>query len=159
MFQVRMRLVPEKNEVRSLDQQYEVTWVGGTPSLSISAEVQRGQVRTVSKQWTLGGGEDGGLEVTETFSFDSSELKNPLHADFFILVTVMNSADSEGWRSPWPILRTPVTQLAVAAVVLGGLYFAPGFRRLARTTRLALLGPLACAVPVFVALWPCAVAA
>jgi hypothetical protein len=79
VFQVRMRLVPEKNEVRSLDQQYEVTWVGGTPRLSVSAEVQRGQVRTVSKQWTLGGGEDGGLEATETFSFDSSELKNPLH--------------------------------------------------------------------------------
>lgn len=30
VFQVRMRLVPEKNEVRSLDQQYEVTWVGDT---------------------------------------------------------------------------------------------------------------------------------
>jgi hypothetical protein len=78
VFQVRMRLVPEKNEVRSLDQQYEVTWVGGTPRLSISAEAQRGQVQTVSKQWTLGGGKDGGLEATETFGFDSSELKNPL---------------------------------------------------------------------------------
>jgi hypothetical protein len=80
-------------------------------------------------------------------------------AGFFFLVSVVNSADSEGWCSPWPILRTPVTQLAVAAVVLGGLYFAPGFRRLARTTRLALLGPLACAVPVFVVLWAGAVAA
>ncbi|MFF2509678.1 hypothetical protein [Streptomyces sp. NPDC058086] len=79
VFQVRMRLVPEKNEVRCLDQQYEVTWVGDAPRLSVSAEVRRGQVRTVSKQWTLGGGEDGGLEATETFSFDSSELKNPLH--------------------------------------------------------------------------------
>jgi hypothetical protein len=78
VFQVRMRLVPEKNEVRSLDQQYEVTWVGGIPSLSISAQVQRGQVQTVSKQWTLGGGNDGGLEATETFSFDSSALENPL---------------------------------------------------------------------------------
>ncbi|MFF2126350.1 hypothetical protein ACFVW1_13245 [Streptomyces olivochromogenes] len=78
VFQVRMRLVPEKNEVRSLDQQYEVTWVGDTPRLSISAGAQRGQVQTVSKQWTLGGGRDGGLEATETFSFDSSELKNPL---------------------------------------------------------------------------------
>ncbi|MFJ1603010.1 hypothetical protein ACIOHS_06550 [Streptomyces sp. NPDC088253] len=79
VFQVRMRLVPEKNEVRSLDQQYEVTWAGDTPMLSLSAEAQRGQVQTVSKQWTLGGGEDGGLEATETFGFDSSELKNPLH--------------------------------------------------------------------------------
>ncbi|MFD5077525.1 hypothetical protein [Streptomyces sp. NPDC058371] len=78
VFQVRMRLVPEKNEVRSLDQQYEVTWVGGIPRLSVSAEAQRGQVQTVSKRWTLGEGNDGGLEASETFSFDSSELKNPL---------------------------------------------------------------------------------
>ncbi|KFG01349.1 hypothetical protein IQ62_08265 [Streptomyces scabiei] len=78
IFQIRMRLVPEKNEVRSLNQQYEVTWVGDTPRLAIAAEAQRGQVQTVSKRWTLGGGGDGGLETTETFSFDSSELKNPL---------------------------------------------------------------------------------
>lgn len=78
VFQVRMRFVPEKNEVRSLDQQYEVTWVGGTPRLAIAAEAQRGQVQTVSKRWTLGGGEDGGLEATESFSFDSADLKNPL---------------------------------------------------------------------------------
>ncbi|WP_367667023.1 hypothetical protein [Streptomyces sp. DG2A-72] len=71
-------LVPEKHEVRSLDQQYEVTWVGDTPSLAIAAEAQRGQVQTVSKRWTLGGGENGGTEATETFSFDSSDLKNPL---------------------------------------------------------------------------------
>ncbi|QIY97695.1 hypothetical protein HEP87_31635 [Streptomyces sp. S1D4-11] len=93
------------------------------------------------------------------FFWGCAALLMAVAAGFFFLVSVVNSADSEGWRSPWPILRTPVTQLAVAAVVLGGLYFAPGFRRLARTTRLALLGPLACAVPVFVVLWPCAVAA
>ncbi|MFJ9032269.1 hypothetical protein ACIRQP_27820, partial [Streptomyces sp. NPDC102274] len=42
------------------------------------ADAQRGQVQTVSKRWTLGGSEDGGLDATETFSFDSSDLKNPL---------------------------------------------------------------------------------
>ncbi|WP_328355623.1 hypothetical protein OG800_15180 [Streptomyces sp. NBC_00445] len=78
VFQVRMRLVPEKQEVRSLDQQYEVTWVGDTPSLAIAAEAQSGQMQTVSKRWTLGGGENGGSEANETFSFDSSDLKNPL---------------------------------------------------------------------------------
>ncbi|WP_329121656.1 hypothetical protein [Streptomyces sp. NBC_01465] len=76
VFQVRMRLAPEKNEVRSIDQEYEVTWVNGIAQLSISAEVKRGQVRTVSTRWTPGGGEDGGL--AQTFNFDSSELKNPL---------------------------------------------------------------------------------
>ncbi|WP_028815510.1 hypothetical protein [Streptomyces flavidovirens] len=78
VFQVRMRLVPEKQEVRSLDQQYEVTWAGDTPRLALAAEAQRGQVHTVSKSWTLGRGEDGGLEATETSTFDSSDLKNPL---------------------------------------------------------------------------------
>ncbi|MEV8308559.1 hypothetical protein AB0P36_14660 [Streptomyces flavidovirens] len=58
VFKVRMRLVPEKNEVRSLDQQYEVTWAGDTPRLALAAEAQRGQVHTVSKSWTLGRGED-----------------------------------------------------------------------------------------------------
>ncbi|MFF7392760.1 hypothetical protein ACFZAE_30490 [Streptomyces scabiei] len=78
IFQVRMRFVPERNEVRSLDQQYEVTWVGDTPRLAIAAEAQRGQVQTVSKSWTLGRGKDGGLEATETFSCNSADLKNPL---------------------------------------------------------------------------------
>ncbi|MGW5673909.1 hypothetical protein ACWEV4_02235 [Streptomyces sp. NPDC003860] len=62
--------MPEENEVRSFDQQYEVTWTGGIPALAIGASVQRGQVRTVSKRWTLGG--------TETFNFDSSEVKGPV---------------------------------------------------------------------------------
>lgn len=78
VFQVRMRLVPDRREVRSVDQEYEVTWVGGTPRLAIAAETQRGQVQTVSKRWTLGATEDGGLEATETFRFDSSDLKDPL---------------------------------------------------------------------------------
>ncbi|MFE1784796.1 hypothetical protein ACFW9F_19990 [Streptomyces sp. NPDC059506] len=78
LFQTRMRLVPGKHEVRSVDQQYEVTWAGGTPRLAISAEFQRGQVRTVSKSWTLGGSKDDDPKSTETFSFDSADLKNPL---------------------------------------------------------------------------------
>ncbi|MER7175803.1 hypothetical protein [Streptomyces mesophilus] len=90
VFQVRMRLVPEKREVRSLDQQYEVTWAGDRPRLAIAAEVQRGQVRTVSKRWTLGGDGDVGGDVdgggdgdrdggsARGFRFDSAELKTPL---------------------------------------------------------------------------------
>ncbi|MFK0022525.1 hypothetical protein [Streptomyces sp. NPDC090798] len=93
------------------------------------------------------------------FFWGCAALLTAVAVGFFFLASAVESADSEGWRSPWPIVRTPVTQVAVAAVVLGGLYFAPGFRRLARTTRLALLGPLVCAVPVFVVLWACAAGA
>lgn len=78
VFQVHMRLVPDKREVRSLDQQYEVTWSGGVPTLALSTESRRGQVRTTSKRWTLGGGADGVAEARETFGFDTSDLKEPL---------------------------------------------------------------------------------
>ncbi|MFF0080708.1 hypothetical protein ACFYR1_13560 [Streptomyces canus] len=76
VFKIHMRLVPEKREVRALDQQFEVEWLGDTPRLSLAREAQRGQVKTVSKQWSLSRGEDGNRE--ETFSFDSDDLKDPL---------------------------------------------------------------------------------
>ncbi|NEB06194.1 hypothetical protein [Streptomyces sp. SID13726] len=78
VFKVHMRLVPEKNEVRALDQQFEVEWVGDTPRIALSSETQRGQVRTVSKRRSLGRGENG--EREETFSFDSDDLKDPLQS-------------------------------------------------------------------------------
>jgi hypothetical protein len=76
VFKVYMRLVPDKEEVRALDQQFEVEWVGDTPRLSLSHEVQRGQVKTVSRQWSLSRDEGGNRE--ETFRFDSDDLRAPL---------------------------------------------------------------------------------
>jgi hypothetical protein len=72
---IRMRLVPANHEVRALDQQREVKWVEGTP---VSTEYSRGPARTTSRQWTIGRGAEGRPEMTETFRFDSSELKDPL---------------------------------------------------------------------------------
>jgi len=74
----RMRLVPEKHEVRTFDEQWEVTWAGDTPRLRMSGEYARGQVTTVSRQWTLGRGNDGRLRTTEVFRFDPAEMKDPL---------------------------------------------------------------------------------
>ncbi|MEU2788803.1 hypothetical protein [Streptomyces sp. NPDC007100] len=76
--QIQMRLVPASHEVRALDRQLEVTWVGGTPRVAVSAAYSRGQVKTVSRHWTVGRGTGGGLEETEGFRFDSSEIKEPL---------------------------------------------------------------------------------
>ncbi|MFP3987697.1 hypothetical protein U9R90_09390 [Streptomyces sp. E11-3] len=76
--QIRMRLVPEKQEVRALDHEWEVTWVGGKARLAPAAEYTRGQVKTVSWRRTVGRGADGRLEMSETFRFDSSALKDPL---------------------------------------------------------------------------------
>jgi hypothetical protein len=73
-----MRLVPERREVRALDREWEVTWVGGTPRLALSGEKSRRQVRTVSRRWTVEWGADGHIRWTEDFRFDSGELKTPL---------------------------------------------------------------------------------
>ncbi|WP_329597471.1 hypothetical protein OIE43_15075 [Streptomyces pseudovenezuelae] len=76
VFKISMRLVPEKDEVRAIDQQFEVEWVGDTPRLSLTHDVQRGQVKTASKQWSLNRDESGNRE--QTFGFDSDDLKDPL---------------------------------------------------------------------------------
>ncbi|GAA3365597.1 hypothetical protein GCM10017744_068980 [Streptomyces antimycoticus] len=75
---IRMRLIPEKCEVRTLDEQWEVTWVGTTPTFATSRQYSRGPATTVSQRWTYEQGPDGRRRRVETFSFDSRELKDPL---------------------------------------------------------------------------------
>lgn len=72
---IRMRLVPAEREVRALDEQWKVVWIDGVP---ISSAYGRGPVKTTSRHWTVGRGEEGRFEMTETFRFDSSDLKEPL---------------------------------------------------------------------------------
>lgn len=75
---VRMRLDEEKHEVRALEEQWEVTRVGDPPRLAVSSEYSRGPDRTVSRHWTVERGDSGRHGVTETFRFDSADLRNPL---------------------------------------------------------------------------------
>jgi hypothetical protein len=75
---IRMRLVGKEHEVRALGEQWEVRRVGTPTRLQVSSEYTRGPSRTVSRQWTIGRGENGRLETTETFRFDSAELREPL---------------------------------------------------------------------------------
>ncbi|WP_431983108.1 hypothetical protein [Streptomyces qinglanensis] len=73
---IRMRLDSGNHEVRALDEQWKIQWVEGVP---VSREYGRGPVNQKSVRWTIGRKEGGrGLEVTETFRFDSAELKEPL---------------------------------------------------------------------------------
>ncbi|MFI6844688.1 hypothetical protein OG535_24200 [Kitasatospora sp. NBC_00085] len=76
----RMRLVPARHEVRALDEQLEVTWVGDTPRPAPSREYSRGQVTAVSREWKVERGADGRPRTTEVFRFDSAEMKDPLRA-------------------------------------------------------------------------------
>lgn len=78
VLQIHLRLDPAAREVRSVDRQFDVTWLGGTPQLALSAEAARGQVNTVSWRKKVERGADGKLEATEVFRFDSSDLKDPL---------------------------------------------------------------------------------
>ncbi|CAM5355675.1 hypothetical protein [Streptomyces atroolivaceus] len=84
---IRMRLAEEVPEVRAVEEQWEVTRVGNPPRLRASAEYSRGAGRNVSRRWSLQRGENGRLEATETFSFDSAQLTGPLR----------NAALDAGW--------------------------------------------------------------
>lgn len=75
---IRMRLDHKEHEVRALEEQWEVSRVGSPTRLQVSSEYTRGPSRTVSREWTLGRGQSGRLEATETFHFDSAELRDPL---------------------------------------------------------------------------------
>ncbi|MEU8665690.1 MULTISPECIES: hypothetical protein [Streptomyces] len=75
---IRMRLAEDVPEVRAVEESWEVTRVGNPPRLRTSAEYTRGAGRTVSRRYTLQRGESGRLEATESFSFDSAQLTDPL---------------------------------------------------------------------------------
>ncbi|MFJ9818504.1 hypothetical protein ACIRU3_25240 [Streptomyces sp. NPDC101151] len=75
---IRMRLVRKDHEVRALEEQWEVTRVGNPPRLRISSSYSRGPERSITREWTIGRGDSGRLEATETFRFDGSGLRNPL---------------------------------------------------------------------------------
>jgi len=83
----RMRLVPESHEVRVLEEAWEITRVGNPPRLEIGKAYSRGPSRTVSRRYTVNHGDNGHLEATETFHFDSAELRNP----------VQNTVLKSGW--------------------------------------------------------------
>ncbi|MER5614687.1 hypothetical protein [Streptomyces sp. NPDC002215] len=81
LLQIRMRLLPDKREVRAVDRMWQVTWAGDTPRLALSAEAARGQMSVSTKSWTLGrgeGGEDGEDGPTQNFGVDTSDLKDPV---------------------------------------------------------------------------------
>ncbi|MFF8729439.1 hypothetical protein ACF073_23505 [Streptomyces sp. NPDC015171] len=75
---IRMRLVQRDHEVRTVEEQHEVSRVGNPPRLQIASEYSRGPDRTVTRQWTIGRGDSGRLSARETFRFDSADLRDPL---------------------------------------------------------------------------------
>ncbi|MDT9698916.1 hypothetical protein [Streptomyces sp. P17] len=74
----RMLLVPERHEVRSVDEQWEVKRAGNPPRWVVSRQHSVGQVNWVERQWAYEQGADGRRQKVETFRFDSREVRDPL---------------------------------------------------------------------------------
>lgn len=73
--QIRMRFDAANHVVRTLDHQWEIKWVGDTP---VSRKHTRGPAKTISRQWTIGRENEGRLGLTETFHYDTDDMKDPL---------------------------------------------------------------------------------
>ncbi|GHD81280.1 MULTISPECIES: hypothetical protein [Streptomyces] len=69
-----------------------------------------------------------------------------------LLLAVLSVAWMQPLTSVIPLAKVTVLQVGLIAAVLTPLYFAPGIRRLARSARFALLGPLAGAIALAVLL-------
>ncbi|WP_416959959.1 hypothetical protein [Streptomyces sp. Agncl-13] len=69
----RMRLDPERNEVRFLDERWE-----NRPSDSANAQYGRGHAPATYRQWETEQGTDGRRQKVEVFRFDTREMTDPL---------------------------------------------------------------------------------
>lgn len=78
LMKTRMLLVPEKHEVRTIDEEWRVTWLGDTPRIKTARAYARGQLTTVAREWTYERDADGRRHKVESFRFDSREMKTPL---------------------------------------------------------------------------------
>ncbi|MFG2475390.1 hypothetical protein [Streptomyces fagopyri] len=68
-----MRLVPEKHEVRFLEERWEARSSGNA-----DAQYGRGHAPAVYRQWEMKQGPDGRRHKVETFRFDTREMTDPL---------------------------------------------------------------------------------
>ncbi|MBT2392397.1 hypothetical protein J7E87_23970 [Streptomyces sp. ISL-1] len=84
---IRLLLIPKLHEVQAIEEQWAVSWAAGPASASLSREWGRGPGRRVTKTWTIGRGSDGRLQATESYHFDSNDMKRP----------VQNAVLEAGW--------------------------------------------------------------
>ncbi|MCF3165633.1 hypothetical protein ACFV6M_06445 [Streptomyces californicus] len=78
LMKTRMLLDPEKHEVRSLDEEWQVTWLGDTPRLATSRAYGRGQLTTVMWEWEYERDADGHRRRVKVYRFDSRVMKGAL---------------------------------------------------------------------------------
>ena len=78
VFKVLMRLDPDKNEVRAVDQEWSVEWRAGTPQLTLAAEKFRGQKTSVEFGQAFAFTENLDYGQVYKYKFATGELKGPL---------------------------------------------------------------------------------
>lgn len=78
VFKVLMRFDEAKGEVRAVDQEWEVEWSAGVPSLSLIAGAFRGQKAEMSFGTAFAFREDLSYGKVYEYRFNTKELKAPL---------------------------------------------------------------------------------
>lgn len=78
VFKVLMCLDQENSEVRAVDQEWKVEWVGQAPRLSLSTERFRGQKVEVSGGQGHAFSEQSDFGQVYRYTFKTGELKSPL---------------------------------------------------------------------------------
>lgn len=78
VFKVLMRFDEAKGEVRAVDEQWEIEWRAGLPTLTASGSASRGQKWEKSFEMVYAFREDGSYGEVYNYRFDTSEIKKPL---------------------------------------------------------------------------------
>jgi hypothetical protein len=78
VFKVLMKIDEQAGEVRAVDQEWEVNWRNGVPTLSLSASAFRGRKWEKSFGTAYAFREDGSYGNVYNYRFDTGEIKAPL---------------------------------------------------------------------------------
>lgn len=78
VFRIKMRLDATKNEVRSVDQEYTLSWRAGIPTLKLAVSGFRGQKTETSGGLAYAFTETGAFGEVYKYRFTSAEMKKPL---------------------------------------------------------------------------------
>jgi hypothetical protein len=87
VFKVLMKFDEAKGEVRAVDQEWELDWRAGVPSLALSASAFRGQKAEISFGTAFAFREDASYGKVYDYRFNTRELKAPL----------IEAAQAAGW--------------------------------------------------------------
>lgn len=78
VFRIRMKLDPDNSEVRAVDEEYQISWTAGVPTLSAAVSGFRGQKTEMSFGSAYAFTEEFAPGQVYKYRFDTKEIKQPL---------------------------------------------------------------------------------